>query len=218
MTDDVVKLLTKIRLKRYLAKSNDDIRLSLQLYCYNTSVSESLYTSLQGLEICLRNSIDLQLIAKYGEAWVFEKREIFSHPQTEMIDGAIKSLRNDSRDLTRDRVISELSLGFWVGVLGRKYETSLWRECLRHAFPNRPKRVERKQIHKVLNAIRRLRNRVAHHEPILHRDLRADHRDILALISWMCPQTSEWVRAQSRFEEAFARYVHFDESAIRGSS
>jgi hypothetical protein len=40
--------------------------------------------------------------------------------------------------------------------------------------------------------IRRFRNRVAHHEPILSGDLPARHREIIETIGWMCPLTASW--------------------------
>ena len=96
-------------------------------------------------------------------------------------------------------MVSELSFGFWVAILAPRYETRLWRPALRKAFPNRPRGIERRDIHKSINALRRLRNRVAHHEPILHRDLGRDHDQIIQLLHWTCITTAAWIAGQSRF-------------------
>ncbi|HEX9835947.1 MAG TPA: IS256 family transposase [Alphaproteobacteria bacterium] len=98
-----------------------------------------------------------------------------------------------------------LSFGFCVAMLGPRYDASLWRPALRHAFPHRPKSVERKPIQKTLNSIRRLRNRVAHDEPILDRNLIADHNDIIQLVSWICPETANWVLTHSRALDVIAK-------------
>jgi hypothetical protein len=76
--------------------------------------------------------------------------------------------------------------------------------ALRKAFPNRPKIEKRKSVQKAINAVRRLRNRVAHHEPILHRKLNDDHALVLKLISWCCPKTSAWVESLSRLPAVLA--------------
>jgi hypothetical protein len=43
------------------------------------------------------------------------------------------------------------------------------------------------------SAIRQLRNRIAHHEPIFHRGLAEDCRLIGQLIAWRSPQTFHWM-------------------------
>jgi hypothetical protein len=43
--------------------------------------------------------------------------------------------------------------------------------------------------------IRRLRNRIAHHEPIFTRDLPTGLRQMLDLINLRSPDTAHWVRA-----------------------
>ena len=77
------------------------------------------------------------------------------------------------------RVVAELSLGFWVALFARGYEESLWRTALYRCFDPTP---ARRQLHKQLNRLRRFRNRVAHHEPILSRDLQTDYESERGLI------------------------------------
>lgn len=143
----------------------------------------------------------MQLATLLGMAWYDNAHHIFEHPATEMIAKARRALANEGKAVTPDRIIAELSFGFWVAILAPRYENSLWRPALRKAFPNRPKRVERKDIHKSINALRRLRNRVAHHEPILDRDLAHDYQQIARILGWSCRHTAEWIEAQSRFAD-----------------
>ena len=56
----------------------------------------------------------------------------------------------------------------------------------------------RNAAHDSLNRLRTLRNRVVHHEPILQRDLRADHRWIVWLLERLSPETASWVAHHSR--------------------
>lgn len=200
----VEKLLSLERLTRYTVLSAGDRRAALKHYEHNTRLSEALYTPLQGLEVCLRNSMSLELAALLGANWYDNGHGVFQYPITEMIDRAKRSLIQDGKTINMGRMIAELSFGFWVSVLGPRYDTPLWVGGMRKAFPHRPKGVERADVQKALNAIRRLRNRVAHHEPIVHRKLADDHALILKLISWCCPHTSRWIETQSRFVAVLA--------------
>ena len=101
------------------------------------------------------------------------------------------------------RVVAELSFGFWTGLTGPRYDV-LWRNHLVKIFPRRP--VQRAHVQTRLNSIRKLRNRVAHYEPILSRPLQKDVNQIFDTISWMSPVTARWVRSNSSFEARFAIY------------
>ncbi|MDF2096524.1 hypothetical protein [Aquibaculum arenosum] len=171
---------------------------AIKLYVHNTILSEGFYTPLQGLEIALRNALHAQFSNRFGADWYDAAIKDIRHPQTTMIARAKTTLRRDRKPITPSGMVAELSFGFWVGLLGPDYEVPLWRRCCRHAFPYRPLHHERKQVLGALNSVRRLRNRVAHHEPILHRNLETDHQTIINAASWICPHTAEWIRAHSR--------------------
>jgi hypothetical protein len=139
------------------------------------------------------------MVAFLGIMWFENNHGIFDGAVVESIDKAKAEIRKDNKEINSDNVIAELSFGFWPSILSPRYDTSLWTPALRKAFPNRPKSQERREMQGAINAIRRLRNRIAHHEPIVHRKLRDDHQLIINLISWCCPETSKWVLANSRF-------------------
>ena len=62
----------------------------------------------------------------------------------------------------------------------------------------------RKDVHRVLDEIRFLRNRVAHHEPILQRALTQEHVLVLRAIAWLCTATTSWVAHHSRFNVVYS--------------
>lgn len=187
------------RLDKYVKTVGGDKANALRLYVYNTAISEAFYTPLHGLEITLRNSINIRLAAKFGADWYKPDRvRAFQYPLTEMLDDAGGKLAEERKAVTQGGIVAALNFGFWVTVLAPRYDASLWRPALRHAFPNRPRGTERHEVHGALNAIRRLRNRVAHHEPILNRDLAADHALILQVASWICSETATWIAVHSR--------------------
>ena len=53
----------------------------------------------------------------------------------------------------------------------------------------------RDRVNKDLETIRRLRNRIAHHEPILSRNLLDDLNRMLDLVELRSRPTATWVRA-----------------------
>ena len=103
------------------------------------------------------------------------------------------------------RIVAALSLGFWVALFAKRYEEDLWRPVLHQCFNPRQ---DRRRVHDQLNRLRRLRNRIVHHEPILHWNLQADHDLILGLLGLLSPETKTWVEHHSRVLEVLALPVH----------
>lgn len=100
-------------------------------------------------------------------------------------------------------VVAGLDFGFWTTMLDEKFEQSLWRPILHHAFPHYSTRtgnpLERKPISARFNNLRDLRNRVMHHEPLFYRNVAQDFQDISDAISWMYDDVAPWVDHHSRW-------------------
>jgi hypothetical protein len=96
---------------------------------------------------------------------------------------------------TPDRIVSELTFGFWVALLSSPYDARFWRpdrsRALKTSFPAIPKSLRQRQtIYKRYNELRSLRNRVFHHETIWNRVTLDNDLDKLAeAISWISPET-----------------------------
>jgi hypothetical protein len=120
-----------------------------------------------------------------------------------MLHKAEDALRRERKPLDAGRVVAELSFGFWTSLFGPRY-SGLWNNHLVKAFPRRP--LQRSEVQVRLNSIRKLRNRVAHHEPILSRPLQKDVNQIFDTLSWIDPVTARWVRSNSSFGERFQSY------------
>jgi len=65
------------RLKAYLAKAAYDRTEALELYLWNTALSQALYGPLQALEISLRNVLNRELCSKYGLEWYKKYKAYF---------------------------------------------------------------------------------------------------------------------------------------------
>lgn len=188
------------RLAPYRTLAGGDPVLAVKLYERNTALSEAFYGALQGLEVTLRNRVDRALASGLGCADWYNTGIL--HPeQSRPLEQAKQALTREAKPLSPGRIVAELSFGFWTGMTGPKY-SDLWRLHLVRVFARRP--LQRAEAHERLNSIRKLRNRIAHYEPILSRPLDRDFNRILDAIAWMCPVTASWVRAQSAFPERFA--------------
>lgn len=196
--------ITRPRLDKYLNASGNDLDLALGLYERNAKLSEAFYTPLQCLEICLRNRINAELSTAFGADWFQNGNPHLEPDALVMIQKALAQLAQDKKAPINGAVVAELSFGFWISLLGARYDGNLWRTSLYKAFVYQGKALARKRVHGRLNALRRFRNRIAHHEPIFYRPLQVAHDEIVESIAWLSPETSAWTAAQSRFTAVFA--------------
>ena len=194
------------RLQRYFAHSPEtDSLQAFGNYLWNIALCESLYPGLQGVEISLRNSIHEAASTEFGDGFWFRNR-LMGREQAAIanLDTLFSSSVNH---MDPGLYISECSFGFWVGLFKGDYEQVLWTRLLPSVFPHAPRRFRsRSGLHARLNQIRRLRNRVFHHEPVWHlADLEEQHRVILETIGWMSPAMLEMTRLLDRFPSVYTR-------------
>lgn len=196
--------LSRARLDKYLQASGSDLDLAIALYERNTRLAESFYTPLQALEICFRNHINDAMAASYGADWLTNGGAPLRGGTKLSIDRAASDLRQANVPITQPALVAELSFGFWVSLLGPGYDATIWRQACYRAFTQNGKHLSRKAVHGRANALRRIRNRIAHHEPIFPGNLVGSHDEILEMIAWMCGLTAQWATHHSRFPAVFA--------------
>ena len=188
------------RLRTYLILASSDRRDALRLYVRNAALGGAFHGPLQTLEVTLRNAMNDAMTEAHGRDWL---SGILLRPaQQEAVRAAKATLTRKRRPLETGRIVAELSLGFWTALLAKGYDASLWRPTLYACFAPPP---ARGSLHGELNRLRKLRNRIVHHEPILQRDLHADHDKILWILKMISPETAAWVDRHSRVREELAR-------------
>jgi hypothetical protein len=104
------------------------------------------------------------------------------------------------------KVIAELRFAFWVSLLTASHQERLWDDQLRSAFPYLPGAAgdhagvsaARKILHDDVDAIRTLRNRIAHHEPVQRYRLPDEVRRIIRVVGWRCPVTARWLEREQK--------------------
>jgi hypothetical protein len=193
------------RIERYDLLAGGDAALAMRFYHWNSALSEALHCPLLSLEITLRNAINERLRAKLGDTWYEHPSAVLSKLHLQQIQDAKTSLRSARKKPSPQNVVSKLTFGFWVGLFSSRYETTLWRDHLRWIFERAPSPLIRSTVHQRLERARHLRNRVAHHEPILHLPLEDEYCSIMRLIEWLCLATALYTARQSHFESVLNR-------------
>jgi len=199
-------VLSTERLAAYQQQLTGNGNLNLfSHYAWNMAVSESLYSTLQLLEIGLRNTLHQAAVAHFGKADWFEDNALIHPREQAAINKAKQILRNKKKPLEPGRIIAELNFGFWTSLLDKRYEQTLWPALIKASFPHMPKTSRtRKNLSKRFNKIRHLRNRVFHHEPIWYwQDLAQQHEAILEALAWIEPAMQDLAGAIDRFPEVY---------------
>lgn len=99
----------------------------------------------------------------------------------------LKRAKDRRRQLavTEGKVIAKLTLYFWKRLYGPEYEQSLWRTSLKRTFPD--KALKRAEVAIQLEKIYQSRNRLAHHEPVLHQRF----NDTMAAVRFVAERLGE---------------------------
>ncbi|MEO3972906.1 hypothetical protein [Streptomyces sp. CAU 1734] len=197
----LVRAFSRPRLSRYVVAAQGDPQTAVRLYWWNITACAALYGPLHCLELALRNALHDRLSEAYNRADWWETAPLDHHARRLVAEARRKCERRGTVP-TSDAVIAELSFGFWVSLLSRGYDRSLWVPTLHRAFPllDEPRR----QLHDGLSSLVLMRNRIMHHEPVHHRDLAADHAKIYRMLGYLSPELAVEAKARDRFPEVLA--------------
>ncbi len=203
----IERTVSRERLKRYLCATHQDTVRAMELYEHNVALSEALYGYLHGLEVAVRNAIHNALTLSYNTPHWYDLAPLSFYHQDKFIGQA---KRDAGLNAPAGKVIAELMFGFWTDLVSHSYHWSLWVPHVAQAFPNAG--VHRRNVHRRLQSIRWLRNRIAHHEPILTSQNRiyTGHQQFITLAElnecteWICLDTACWLKTRFRYQQAEA--------------
>lgn len=202
LIEDAVKhALSPDRLRTYerAASRNSSHTEPLALYLWNARVSSAFLIPLHICEVVTRNAVAEALAHAHGPRWPWVQgfRDSLPNPT---------GGHNPRRELCRvaaghhhaaAEVIPHLSFVFWQKMFTQRFDTRLWSRCLGRvlpeANPQTPFHVVRASMHHDLEQIRRLRNRIAHHEPVFARALADDLHAIGRVVRLRCSHTADWM-------------------------
>lgn len=197
--DALDSTLSKERLDRYSRLANGNRKKAIQFYEANNVVSESMFGVIRGFEIPLRNSVHRVMSSGIGRDDWYDHLPFLQKWERDSVGRAKAFIAESKRAATPPRVISELTFGFWCGLTSKIYDAQLWVPHLHKAFPN--VKIGRKAANERLERIRKIRNRIAHHECILDYKLSHEYSLIIEAIGWICPVTAAWVKHNSTLQK-----------------
>lgn len=174
--------LSPARHGRFLATAAGDPALALRLYEWDAEVSAALHHDLGHLEVGLRNAYDRALTRRWPGPphWTAAHQTLFpplyrtrSHGRVDINDRPRRLLRDALQqagvNAPSGKVVAELTFGFWRYLSSAAHEKTLWVPALHTAFPTGTDRGG--DVDAPIARLHKLRNRVAHHEPLLAVDL-----------------------------------------------
>ncbi len=88
-----------------------------------------------------------------------------------------------------------MSFSFWIELCSARYYEKVWR---RFEVANPVLKDRRRDFYKKAREIRNLRNLIAHHAPIMRRNLLRDHAYLHELTALLDPELAEEVQKRSR--------------------
>lgn len=201
---DFEQVISSKRMRRYLHACGGDKRRAQQLYRLNLRLSQEMFTVISYYEVALRNAIDHIMSVAFGTDWIRDSIRpggVFDAPQfsgtTHIIDKAYNELMKNGK-YSSSKLLSAMEFGVWKYMFSSTQYRATGRILLR-AFPNKPKSSAKMQYNNLfffneLDAVNRLRNRIAHHEPICFMQeletisttyLKNSYARIVLLFSWM---------------------------------
>jgi hypothetical protein len=199
--NDLETIISPPRFGTYIRETSGDRDRAMQLYCWNSDVSSAFYHMLQFCELTIRNAAVEAIEAEFGRNWHLSRGFKHTLPvpsQRSRRYYAITDLENcASRLRTAGKVVAELKFAFWQSLFVSPLDARLWDKHLAGIFPGLPGPVWvpkiRAKLYNDIETIRKLRNRIAHHEPIFARNLAEDHQRIREIILWRRASAAHWL-------------------------
>jgi hypothetical protein len=173
------------RLRSYVATAGT-LSDGFELYIWNTVVASRFHGSLQAIEVGLRNAWHRELSAYLGPTW-------YDDPSFKALDSVLNGYVKTAKGHGPTQIIPSLPFYFWTRLFNPAYPAWLWSAVSSKVFtPLAP--ASPTLIQSELDAVRDLRNRVAHLEPLHTRNLVDDHDRIERIASWIHPTLESWIK------------------------
>lgn len=174
--ENIVSWLSQPRFARYLEVARGDDAKALELYLWNTGLAQAVLRDVSFFEVALRNSYDHAMGRFWlGRGhWLFDDDSPIRRPilRTNKRGNVTDTNRINRNSIDRlrgflgsaaspDRIISNLTLGFWTHMSDRNHERDVWIPILYRVWPEGTSRAALNECVANINAVR---NRAAHNE------------------------------------------------------
>lgn len=180
------------------------------LYVWNTRLSKAYLEDIQHVEVLLRNRIDAQLRAARGPHW-FDDDEYFRFT-SQFTKAVATAKRRAGARYSPGKVIAELTFDTWRFLLARRYKTTLWPIIFRGLPQLKADGRGQEDFERQVAVVYGLRNRCAHHEPLVNVDSRIEKAQLdrydfalSQVAGWIDDQAALWIKKNSRIAEIRSR-------------
>lgn len=185
----------------------------VHLYQWNAAASAEIFMILGYLEIALRNHIDRALPSSWALPGQTPKSlySLLKTPLRTAQNTAHKLADSKGRELTHDDAVAQLSFGVWCHLIGKSNSASehrqqdLWEIRCAAVFKEPKYENNRVALGQRLERLRKLRNRIAHHENLLQVKLTKRLHDINWVLNSLDPNYVPFVMENSRIEELISQ-------------
>lgn len=189
------------------------------LYLWNTRMTKAFLEDIQHVEVLLRNHVHKAVSSRYGARWYVNRDIPFDRQARNSIEKAERRAETTQGEAPPPgRVIPELSFDFWRYLFSNRYQATIW-PLVKNALVATPiASVEGTgpaifmpslaDFRNEVDVVYKLRNRCAHHEPIISRN--KEHEDdrigraqeaISLVATWISPEAAQWIAAHSRIPD-----------------
>lgn len=206
---------SKERLLSFVYTDNDTFDDIILNYKKNMQISQAIYPELCTLEIILRNSINNLLKKIISPNWIEE--EVKNNTFFESYDyqtlckayyDTKEECKNNSKEFTEGKIISNLTFGFWTNLCVKKYNSKIWNKSkyFNDVFVNY------KFVYGAINNIsnklyfiRKFRNRVFHYEKIFKYPQKTLnlYNDICEILSYLPKDELHILKSTSTFLDTY---------------
>ncbi len=210
--DQLEHFVSKPRFASYVDACAGDRERAAELYHWTGEVAGALLVDFRHFEVILRNHIHWAMrdhvavnhptiVGEWYENENWVKHRWWNPDAQRELDRAQEKAGGPG--VRVDRVIAELTFGFWRYLVASRYEQSFWGPVLDDSFTNIPGKTPKERrfmIEQEMIALHRLRNRLAHHQPIfkpqtrrgpggapIEVPLKRQHDGLLHVLSWIDP-------------------------------
>lgn len=204
----LIEIITPVRLRAY---GNECDEILLDKYIYNLRLSEAFYPALSLVEITLRNRICNAIDKLICKDWLINEineQKLLADKEYKKLLETESKLSKLGKKVTNDRLISEMTLGFWVHLCTKSYKPKFWdkKGFFEAVFPNYSPEKELRKIAPIQNdllTILRLRNRISHHEMIINcnKPPKEQYQLILNMLHLLSIDMEKLLNNISRFED-----------------
>lgn len=223
--DKLKASITKERLENCKVTIRDNNKNEIQisdenslyeLYLFNEKISKEMRFILSQFEVLLRNNVDRAISKSRGSDWILSllAQKFWDDKTKGHIERSEEKLKELGKSVNHERILSKMTLGFWVRLFNSPYYESLIKDELKVIFPNIKLASKNgappygiKDIRKSLKYLHEIRNKVNHQEFVLDRKykIHSNYQSVILFIEMM----DQYYYAH--FEDSDEFKVRFDE-------